>query len=95
MMRETTSTVAQQPPTEQHSTSSSTAQQSTTGMVVYHNSFPLMIIEVKSVVAVEFGTVTESDCTGMLIYCLYILRTEKRNTVLGCLTDGKVWHVMK
>ena len=23
------------------------------------------------------------------------MRTEKRNAVLGCLTDGKVWHVMK
>ena len=81
----------EQTPTEASKPSSS----STTGMVLYQSNVPAMIIEVKIVVAMDFKSVKAHECIEMLIYCLYILRIQNLQAVLGCITDGKVWHVLR
>ena len=62
----------EQTPTEASEPSSS----STTGMVVYQSNVQAMIIEVKTVVAMDFESVKAHECIEMLIYCLYILRIQ-------------------
>jgi len=64
-------------------------------MVVYKESTPIIVIEVKTVVPVEFEIIKPSECIKMLIHCLYTMRISKLDSILGCLTDGIVWHVLK
>ena len=54
-----------------------------------------MVLGVKSVVSIEFKIVKPQDCIEMLIYCLYITRLFNIDGVLGCVTDRKVWHVLR
>lgn len=81
--------------TEEAQQSAAEPSSSGRGMVVYQSNIPAMIIEVKTVVAIEFDIIKAHECIEMLIYCLYILRLSKTHVVLGCLTDGKAWHVLK
>ena len=64
-------------------------------MIIYKESTPIIVIEVKTVVPAEFEIIKPSDCIKMLIYCLYIMRISKLDSILGCLTDGIVWHALK
>lgn len=66
-----------------------------TGMLVYQLKTPVMVIVVKTVVPIEFEMVEASDCIEMLIYCLYILRSLDLNSIIGCVTDAKVWHAIR
>ena len=62
------------------------------GMLVLFETIPVIVIKVKTTVHAAFE---ESDCIEMLIYCLYIARTNNLKSIMGCLTDGNSWHVLK
>ena len=64
-------------------------------LVIFKEALPIMIIEVKTTVPIEFYKVKADECIEMLMYCFYIMRLYKREVVLGSLTDGKVWHTLK
>ena len=49
---------------------------------------PSYSTEVKTVVPVEFKIVKPCHCIEMLIYCPYIMRISKLDSILGCLMDG-------
>ena len=63
--------------------------------VIFKEALPIMIIEVKTTIPIEFYKVKADECIEMLVYCFYIMRLYKREVVLGSLTDGKVWHTLK
>ena len=65
------------------------------GMLVLFKTIPVIVIEVKTTVNARFEFIKESDCIEMLIYCLYIARTKNLKSIIGCLTDGNSWHVLK
>lgn len=73
----------------------STDARGPTGILVCQQKIPVIVIEVKTVVPMEFEMMKASNSIEMLIYCLYLLRTWKLNSVIGCLTNGKVWHAIK
>ena len=73
----------------------STDESSSSGtVIIYQSNTPAMIIEVKTVVSIESEIVKSQDCIEMLIYCLYITRLFNIDGVLGCVTNGKAWHVL-
>ena len=66
-----------------------------TGMLVLCKKIPVIVIEVKTTVSAQFEFVKESDCIELLIYCLYIARIKNLQSIMGCLTDGNSWHILK
>ena len=64
-------------------------------MLVLFETIPVIVIEVKTTVHAAFDFIKESDCIEMLIYCLYIARTNNLKSIMGCLIDGNSWHVLK
>ena len=78
--------------------SNPTVEEGLTGrpdFVVFQKATPIVVIEVKVVIPVEFFKVKPHDCIELLIYCFYLMRLHKRDTILGVLTDGESWHVLK
>lgn len=65
------------------------------GLIVYNKSVPVIIVEAKAGIPIKFINVTSQFYMELFIYCIYIMRTTEANIVLGCLTDGKTWHVFK
>ena len=61
------------------------------GMLVLFETIPVIVIEVKTTVHASFDFIKESDCIEMLIYCLYIARTNNLKSIM----DGNSWHVLK
>ena len=59
------------------------------GLVVYHNSFPIIVIEIKAGIPIDFFKVTPQHYMELFIYCIYIMRMKKTDVMLGCVTDGK------
>ena len=65
------------------------------GMLVLLRSIPVIVVEVKTTVNVQFEFVNESDVIEMLIYCLYLSRRKSLASIIGCLTDGNSWHILR
>ena len=72
--------------------SNPTVEEGPTGrpdFVVFQKATPIVVIEVKVVIPVEFFKVKPHDCIELLIYCFYLVRLHKRDNILGILTDGE------
>lgn len=64
-------------------------------MVVFNKTTPIMVIEAKPGIPVDFLQVKAKHTIELLVYCHYIMRISNINIILGSLTDGNTWHTMK
>ena len=64
-------------------------------IVIFKNKLPIMVIEVKSSMPVDCCKVRPNDWMEMLIYCHYVLKIYNKVIMLGILSDGKTWHILK
>ena len=63
-------------------------------MVIYKKSLPIMILEVKTSVPIDFYKIRPHECIELLIYCLYVMKLHQREAILGSLTDRRTWQVL-
>ena len=67
-------------------------------VLVFQKAIPIMVLEVKTLLAVDIYKIKEYECIELLIYSLYIMRLHERvmrlhgrDSNLGILT----WHILK
>ena len=56
---------------------------------------PIMLVEIKKGISVNFNTLDHHDVMELFIYCLYVTRIYKVDDIIGSLTDGQTWHTFK
>jgi len=65
------------------------------GVVVHKLGVPILVVEVKIGIPVDYSKVTPHHYIELFIYCLYIMKIHKTDMILGTLTDGSTWHTFK
>ena len=61
-------------------------------VIVKEKKYVKMIVEIKKLVGNRMLSLEPPDLLELFIYCHYILRRGKQDTLQGVLTDGLNWH---
>lgn len=73
----------------------SASEEARPDVVVFKKSFPIMMLDIKTSIPLDFYKVPASKCIELLIYSLYIMQIYSRQVLLRVLTDGKAWQILK